>query len=166
MPLTNKEKEALKVALADRDLNDKAVKVLDSNPELYVDVEVTSAQVLDLFDTPVAVIAAPSALNKAIVPVMAVVHKPAGTAYAGIAAGNDLTLKYTNASGATLMTVEVTGFLDQANAETRVAASALTTAVEPVANAAVVLHMLTSDITTGTSPLRLRIYYKEVDTVL
>lgn len=165
MTLTSKEKDALKTALADRDLNDKAVPVLDSNPELYKDFEVAVAQVLDLFDTPVVVLPGPTGLNKAHVPVSAIFYKPAGTAYA-VDAGDDIVLKYTDASGATLVTCETTGFMDQATAQPRYVRAALTAAVAPVANAPIVVHILGSEITTGTSPLRIRLYYKEVDTVL
>src|SRR5688572_20996969 len=105
--------------------------------------QITSAQLLALFTTPQTVVAAPGA-GLAIIPSKVVIHKPAGTAYAGIAAGEDLVLKYTNASGAQCSSViEATGFLDQTTAQTRVArfpGSTGSTAgdVTPVANAAVV----------------------------
>ncbi len=131
--------------------------------------EVTSAQVLALFATPIAVVAAPGA-GLALVPVRVAIHKPAGTAYAGIAAGEDLVLKYTNAAGAQVSSViEATGFLDQATAQTRFAwapASAGATAgdITPVANAAVVLHMLTGEVITGTSSLHVRVWYDVIKT--
>lgn len=166
MSLTNKEKKALKTALVDLDLVAKATPICDANPELYKDFEITSAQLLALNATPVVVLAGPTDANKAYVPVAAIWHKPAGTAYAGIAAGEDLVLKYTNASGATLMTVETTGFLDQATAQTRYVFASLAVDVNPVANAAIVANLLTGEITTGTSPLRIRVYYNAIDTVL
>ena len=58
-------------------------------------VTITSAQLLALFATPQEVIPALGA-GKAAVPTMVTMYKPAGTAYAGIAAGEDLVLKYTN----------------------------------------------------------------------
>ena len=130
---------------------------------------ITSAQVLALFATPQSVVAAPGA-GLAIVPSKVVIHKPAGTAYAGVAAGEDLVLKYTNAAGAQCSSViEATGFLDQATAQTRVArfpASTGATAgdVTPVANAAVVLHMLTGEVITGDSALHVRVWYDVIKT--
>lgn len=130
---------------------------------------ITSAQVLALFATPITILAAQGA-GIAIVPTLVAVHKPAGTAYGGIAAGEDLVLKYTNASGAQCSSViETTGFLDQATAQTRIASlpatsgsTALTLA--PVANAAVVMHLLVGEITTGDSPLYVRMWYQLIDT--
>jgi len=76
--------------------------------------QITSAQLLALFATPITVVAAPAAGFAHIVRRVQM-HKPAGTAYAGIAAGEDLVLKYTNASGAQASgVIEATGFLDSA----------------------------------------------------
>lgn len=130
--------------------------------------QVTSAQVLALHATPISIIAAQGA-GKAIVPVQVKIYKPAGTAYAAVAAGEDLVLKYTNASGAQCSAViETTGFLDQTTAQTRVASflgSTGSTAgdVTPVANAAVVLHLLVGEITTGDSPLHVEVIYSVTD---
>lgn len=136
-----------------------------------VDVTITSAQLLALFATPRTVVAAPGA-NKALIFVGAVIHKPAGTAYAGIAATEDLSFKYTNAAGLELGVCETTGFLDQATAQTRYVeragitapAAGAVTSFTPVANAAIVLHLLVAEITTGTSVLKLRVYYRVVPT--
>lgn len=125
---------------------------------------VPTASVLALNATPYTILAAQGA-GIAIVPTRVAIYKPAGTAYAGVALGEDLVLKYTNASGAQCSSViEVTGFLDQATAQTRVAfppASTGSTAGDyaPVANAAVVLHMLTGEITTGNSDLYVELHY-------
>lgn len=131
---------------------------------------ITSAQLLALNGTPQTVIAAPGA-GLAIIPRKVAIHKPAGTAYSGIATGEDLVLKYTNGSGAQCSSViETTGFLDQTTAQTRVAGmpgSVTTTAGDyaPVANAAVVLHLLVGEITTGNSPLYVRLWYDIIETV-
>lgn len=120
---------------------------------------ITSAQLLALNATPVELVPAPGS-NKLIEFVSAVFHKPAGTAYAGIAAGEDLAIKYTNSSGAQVNTsLETTGFLDQTTAQTRIT-RAIVTEYTPVANAALVLHMLTGEITTGNSPLYVKVYYR------
>lgn len=127
------------------------------------DVVVSSAELLALNATPKELVPAPGA-TRALVFEGAVIHKPAGTAYAGIAAGEDLSVKYTNGAGAEVAEGETTGFLDQATAQTRyvrphTAASAISS-ISPVANAALVLHMLTGEITTGDSALHVRVYYR------
>lgn len=128
---------------------------------------ITSAQLLALNATPQTVVAAQGA-GLAIIPRLVLVHKPAGTAYAGVAAGEDLVLKYTNGSGAQCSgVIETTGFLDQATAQTRyvgMQGSVTTTAsdVTPVANAAVVMHLLVGEVTTGTSALHIRVWYDVV----
>ena len=128
---------------------------------------ISNAQVLALNATPVAVIPAPGAGYFIKVNWWTVI-KPAGTAYGGVAAGEDLVLKYTDGSGAICAAaVETTGFLDQATAQTRHAgalagsgAAASTPAdFTPVANAAVVLHLLSGEVTTGTSPLYILVDY-------
>jgi predicted RecA/RadA family phage recombinase len=129
-----------------------------------VDVTITSAQLLALNATARQVIAAPGA-SKAIIPIGIVAYKAAGTAYAGIAGGEDLSFKYTNSSGAEVAQMETTGFLDQTTAQTRYGYPN-TTNVTPVANAALVVHMLSGEITTGDSDLKFRIYYRVVPTVL
>lgn len=133
-------------------------------------VTVTSAQLLALNATPKTIIAAQGA-GLAIVPTRMAIYKPAGTAYAGIAAGEDLVLKYTNGSGAQCTgVIETTGFLDQTTAQTRyvgMPGSTGTTAgdVTPVANAAVVLHLLSGEITTGDSPIYVRVWHDIINTV-
>lgn len=131
---------------------------------------VTSAQVLALFAAPITVLPAPGPGIASIVKGV-YIYKPAGTAYAGIAAGEDLVLKYTNASGQQLTSViETTGFLDQTTAQRRYAHPVATTGatagdITPVDNAAVVLHLLVGEITTGDSTLYIEVQYDEVRTV-
>lgn len=127
----------------------------------FVNVEVTSAELLALFATPKALVPAPG-VGKALILDMVVLYKPAGTAYAGIAAGEDLSVKYTNAAGVEAAQIEATGFLDQATAQTRVARAAAAAALVPVENAALVLHMLTGEIITGNTVLKLRVFYRVV----
>lgn len=120
--------------------------------EKVVKVKVPSASVLALNATPYTILAAQGA-NTLIEFLGATVHKPAGTAYSGIASGEDLAFKYTNASGAQVNTsLETAGFLDQATAQTRIA-RAIATEYTPVENAALVLHLLSGEITTGDSDL-------------
>lgn len=131
---------------------------------------VTSAQVLALFGTPITVLPAPGSGIASIIKGV-YIYKPAGTAYAGIASGEDLVLKYTNAAGQQVTSViETTGFLDQTTAQRRYAHPVATTGstagdITPVDNAAVVLHLLVGEITTGDSPLYVEVHYDEVRTV-
>lgn len=136
------------------------------------DFTITSAQLLALFATPITIVPAPGA-NICLIPtglLLFLDYKSA--AYAGIAAGEDLNVKYTNASGAGLLGVEATGFLDQTSDQWRYAYPIAQSATQPlnsftpVANAALVLHMLTGEITTGNSPLYGRIWFRKVQMVL
>lgn len=129
--------------------------------------QITSAQVLALFATPITVVAAPAAGFAHIVRRLTI-HKPAGVAYAGIAAGADLVLKYTNAAGAQASgVIETTGFLDQTTAQQRVvgfpgATGATPGDVAPVSAAVLVLHLLVGEITTGDSPLHVLVDYDTI----
>jgi hypothetical protein len=128
-------------------------------------VTVTSAQMLALNATPVALVAAPGS-GRALIFEGAVLYKAAGTAYSGVATGEDLSIKYADASGAALAGCEATGFFDQATAQTRyvraAGAASGVSDVTPVANAALVLHMLTGEITTGTSDLVVEVLYRDI----
>jgi len=134
-------------------------------------VTVTSAELLALNATPKTILAAPGA-GLAIIPRLVLVNKPAGTAYGGIATGEDLVLKYTNGSGSQCSSaIETTGFLDQTTTQTRVvgppgASGATAVAWAPTANAAVVMHLLVGEITTGDSPLYVRVWYQVIPTTL
>ena len=133
----------------------------------HVDVVVSSAELLALNATPKEIVAAPGA-GLAIVPaspIAAVLHLDFNAAaYNGIAAGEDLSFKYTDGSGTQLFTVEATGFLDAT--EDAVAYAADPTLVTPEADVPVVLQMLAGEIATGDSPLRVRFYYHIVPTAL
>lgn len=133
------------------------------------DVIIPAAQVATLFTTPRQVLAAPGAGFANILEGV-IVYKAAGTAYAGIAVGEDLSINYTSAAGLALAGIETTGFLDQATAQTRWAdaynqASAISS-FTPAENAALMLSLLVGDITTGTSDLKLRLIYRTIPVVL
>jgi len=132
-------------------------------PELQdanvMNVTISSAELLALNATPKTLIAAPGA-GLAIVPTLIQAFYDYNTvAYAGIAAGEDLAFRYSDGNGAILATMETTGFLDQASDQFR-AQLPVTTTLTPVANAPLVAHMLTGEITTGNGPVKLRIEYK------
>lgn len=137
--------------------------------ERYVDTILTPAQVLALNATPITLVAAPGA-GRFLFFAGAVLHKPAGTAYSGIAAGEDLSIKYTNGSGLEVSQIEATGFLDQATAQTRGArphtAASAANSFTPVENAALVLHMLAGEITTGNTNLVVRTFFRNCPFVL
>jgi hypothetical protein len=131
---------------------------------------ISTAQVLALFATPITVLAAPGA-GLAIIFKGAMIDKPAGTAYAGVAAGEDLYFRYTDASGVIVGEVETTGFLDQVTDQVRYcaplsAAAAPVSSFTPVANAVLKFGLLSGEITTGTSAILLRITYSIVPTDL
>lgn len=133
---------------------------------------ITSAQLLALNATPQIIVPAPAAGFANIFQGMAL-YKPAGTAYAGIAATEDLAAKYTGTSGQQVSGyVEPVGFLDQATAQNRyvgpVASIGTTTAgdVTPVSAAAIVLHLLVGEIITGTSDLIVWVWYRRIPIVL
>lgn len=142
---------------------------LEEGVQRITDITITSAELLALNATPITVIAAPGA-DKAVIFEGAVLHKPTGTAYAGVAAGEDLAVKYTDASGLEVAQCEVTGFLDQTTVQTRYCqvhhAASGASQITPVANAALVLHLLVGEIITGDTDLLLRIYHRVVPTVL
>ena len=123
------------------------------------DVIITTAEVLALFATPIEIVPAPAAgfFNEFI---SMTVHKPAGVAYAGIASGEDLSVKYTNAAGLQVAIIETTGFLDSTAALTRQARLTNITAIVPTLAASLVFHLLIAEIITGDSDLNLSIEYK------
>lgn len=123
-------------------------------------ITITTAQLLALNTTPIEIVPAPAS-GYGIVPISAVLFLDyAGVAYDGIAAGEDLVFRYTDDSGAIAATVEATGFLDaSADAHRHAVFSQLAT-ITPAA--ALVLHMSSGNIATGTSPLKLKLNYRRV----
>ncbi len=137
-----------------------------------VRVTVTSAQLLALFATPKTVVAAPGA-GRMIIFEGAVLYKPAGTAYAGVGATEDLAFSYTNGSGVDVGVCETTGFVDQTtaqvrycNAQTGALAAGTVSDFTPVANAPLVLSLLVGEITTGDTVLSVRVFYRVVASTL
>jgi len=122
---------------------------------------ITSAQILALNATPITVLPALATGFAYLIDQVTVRHGT-GTAYADIAAGEDWVLKYTNAAGAECSgQIELTGFLDQTTAQIR---SVLGTATTPVDAAAVVLHQLVGEVTTGDFDCELLIQYRIIPT--
>jgi len=124
-------------------------------------VTVSSAELRALNATPKTLIAAPAS-GKALILVGAELWLDfATTAYDGIAAGEDLTVRYTNASGTTLATIETIGFLDATADAFRYVTPAAGT-LTPVAAAPLILHLSAGEIATGDSPLKVRVTYREL----
>lgn len=174
MPIRNRNIEDPKVsgALSTALYGGITASKLEEQHERVTDVTVTSAQILTLNATPVTLIAAPGA-NKAIIFTGAVLATAGGTAYAGIAATEEFSFKYTNAAGLNVSTVETTGWLDQTTAQvrwaqphTRTITTDVPEEVVPVANAALVAHMVVGEITTGNYNIRIRIFYRVVPTTV
>lgn len=130
---------------------------------LVADVTITSAQLLALNATPQTLVAAPGAGRALIFMGAQLMLDYNSAAYDGIAAGEDLSVKYNNGSGAEVAQIEATGFLDATADAYRYAHPASTAAVTPVANVPLVLHMLVGEIATGNSPLRVRVFYRNVN---
>lgn len=123
-----------------------------------VSVNIPAAAVLTLDTTPVVLL--PAKAGAAYLPWALSVYKPAGTAYANIAAGDDLQLESTSAVA--YNTIETTGFLDQASAQgaaNRFGAGSLTTALLDVG----IRIKLLGPIDTGNSPLIVKLMYWEID---
>ena len=130
----------------------------------------TAANVKALNATPISLVPAPGS-GYALIFEGAVVYYGFNTAaYAGIAGGEDLAVKYTDASGLQVGSCETASFLDQTSNQTRFispyrAASGASDII-PAANAALVLHMLSGEITSGDTQLKLRVYYRIVPVTL
>lgn len=126
-------------------------------------VTVSSAEILALNAAPKTLVAAPGAGKALILQGAYLFMDYATTAYDGIAAAEDLSIKYTDGSGVEVAQIETTGFLDQANDERRYGYASSAAAIEPAFNAPLVLHLLTGEIATGDSPVEIVIYYKIID---
>lgn len=120
---------------------------------------IATGAVATLNATPVTVIAAPGAGKYIEVISCHWMLDFESAAYDGAAAGEDLALKYTNASGD-----QVAGLVDHdgfGNASADAHAIVKGVAVTPVANAAVVAHILTGEwyAAAGDSPVKYNIRY-------
>jgi len=135
-------------------------------------VRIPTASVLALFATPFPLVPAPGVSRFILLDEVLWEHRPATppVAYAGIAAGEDLVVKYTNAAGQTASEVqETTGWLDQTVGALKVVkrrpevAGTLGVYTE---NAALVAHILTGEIITGTGDIWAEVFYRILATRL
>jgi hypothetical protein len=127
----------------------------------YKDTLITSAQLLALNATPQTLVAAPGAGLVLIPRYFLFFLDYNSAAYDGIAAGENLAVKYTNGSGQLVATIETDPFLAATADAIRLAypTPATTSDIIPVANSPLVLHLLVGEIATGNSPLYVRTVY-------
>jgi hypothetical protein len=124
-------------------------------------VTITSAQLLALHTTPISVIAAPGA-GLAIDVVSCVLTYHYNTTAYTINGSTNLTLNFTNASGAAITTtLATTGLIDQ-TANVSIDFKAVTTNVTMVVNAAVVFCLAAANPTLGDGTLVLNVLYRIV----
>ena len=126
----------------------------------YVDVTVTAAEIKALVATPKQLLAAAGA-NTAIVPVAVHMRLTAGSE---VLAETDDNFVVEYAGGADIMTIETTGFIDQATDQNRYQ-NAPATLLTPVANEAVDLTVAAGEITGNASndaSLAVRLFYRVV----
>lgn len=132
-------------------------------------VTIATAAVKTLNATPVELVPAPGAgYANVLIGALAFLDYNSA-AYDGVASGEDLAIKYTDGSGLQVAAFETTGFLDQTSDQIRYVAPTVQTSNAGqtiVANAALVAHMLTGEIATGNSPVKIRCYYRVVPTTL
>ena len=85
-------------------------------------------------------------------------------------AADNLQIRYTDGSGQLVAVCETDGFLtltaDAMRYIAPLSASTTISDITPVANAALVAFMANSEVITGDSPLKLRVYYRVVPTSL
>lgn len=129
-------------------------------------VTIPYASVRTLNATPYELVPTPGA-GYANVVESAVLFLDYGSAgYDAVGASDDLTIRYTNGSGALIATVETVGFLDATADAVRYVQPTTTAALTPVANAAIVAHISTGEIysAAGDSPLKVKVYYRVIPT--
>lgn len=121
----------------------------------------TAAQILTLNASPITLVRA--AASEIIVPYSVTMQKPVNTvAYAGIAAGEDLSIEDTNSLN--LITVEATGFLDQLTEQYRYSEKAAALSNKATGKGLNVrLKMLAGEITTGNGILIVTLAFYRVE---
>lgn len=125
------------------------------------DVVISSSEILALHETPKTLISAPGA-GKTIVLDYAIFFLDYNSAaYASVGGSDDLTLRYTDASGAIIGTLETTGFLDQTADKYALVVPSAGSVILP-ANTPLVAS-LGGAVTTGNSPVAVRLFYSVID---
>lgn len=143
---------------------------LDEQVEQFVDVTLSTAEILALNATPIEVVAAPGSTKVLVFTGALVFYDFNANAYGGIAAGENLAIRYTDASGLIVGELETVGFLDLTADAQRwinpIRASSGVSSIVSVANAKLVANILVGEIITGDSPLLLRVFYRVLPSTL
>jgi len=147
-------------------LVNKGTDVVDGilKPQSRARVSLSAAQVDGAFTTPVELVAAPGAGFVNIVD-RVIVSKAAGTAFGGIAIGEDIQIEYGTANVAVVTDIETTGFLDQTALEQRIARAVDPTGgldLQGYANDNIEFTLLVGDIT-GGSALVVEVWYERFE---
>lgn len=129
-------------------------------------VTITTAELLALHATPKTLIAAPGTGYANVVNSMVLMLDYNSAAYDGVAAGEDLEVRYTNGTGQLIATIETDPFLTATADAIRYVGVGAVTAITPVDNAAIIIWLASGEIATGNSPLKVKIYYRVVPTAL
>lgn len=130
------------------------------------DVIIATAELLALNAVPKELVAAPGAGKAVILVDLQAMLDFNTVAYDGIAAGEDLEVRYTNGAGQLVATIETDPFLAAVADAYRHIYPAAAAAITPVANAALVMRLASGEIATGNSPLKLRVRYRTIDLAL
>ncbi|MBA7583797.1 hypothetical protein ES708_25747 [subsurface metagenome] len=132
----------------------------------YAEVEISVAEILDLFTTPKELVAAPGAGKVLELISLELALGYVSAAYGTTDVGN-IAVHYTDASGAAVsVDLASAGFIDQATDQLRLIQK-IATNVTPVVNAALVLAVDgTADPTGGDSPIHAKIAYRVHETGL
>ena len=136
-------------------VNDANAKLNNAvlQPKTRTRISLTAAQVRTGFATPVELVAAPGA-GLALFVDRVLMSKAAGTAFGGIAAGEDITIVYSGGTLPVVNNMESTGFLDSVVDELRIARSedgALGHDLTGNDNTAIDFELLVGDITLGSA---------------
>jgi hypothetical protein len=125
---------------------------------------IATAAVLTLNATEVSILPAPGAGYVNVVEGVMLFLDYNSIAYSGVAAGEDLIISYTDASGQIIATVETAAFMIATADDIAYAVPFDSTAdVQSglvVPNAAVVISLLSAEIAAGNSPLLTKVFYR------
>ena len=150
-PTQGARREGAAQAVGTADLNESLVQ--------FIQVSLSSAQILALSATPVTLVPAPAAGKIVIVDSILVKMVRTATAYAN---GGALEFRYTNASGAKV-TADVAAALVTGGAGTAYAhVGGIEASITPVAAAAIVVNNATAPFITGTGTAQISISYRVI----
>ena len=133
-------------------------------PKHHTMIELTALQMRTGFSVPFEIVAAPGTGFVLLVSQL-IVSKAAGTAFGGIAAGEDLIIVYAAGTAPLATGMESTGFLDSTTDEMRITRGidvALGYDLTALEDTAIDYELLIGDITLG-SPVVFDVYYDRID---